>query len=270
MILKLLTRLLLPPKIVSTYTKESISIANKHVLPIIFINFLFGLIVFLTYFSLMFIVFKLAYERQTQEILLGFIGLPIISYFFIGMIRFYLSMVRKSQIKIALFMVGWKKFFNTYILFNIYYFIYIMLIKIMEDINDYEGIMKIRIVLGFFLFLWLLVRLIFSPIFIIEKGYSARRAMKSSFLITSGRTLKTFILILFTSLVFLLGILPLGIGVLYTFGLFMIALIIAYDINLKNKFSRRKKIIHETAVETKRSIEDSSIYNALPLSKETE
>ncbi|MCB1141713.1 MAG: hypothetical protein H7A24_12930 [Leptospiraceae bacterium] len=270
MLLKLLVRLLLPPKILTTYTKESISIANQYLVPIITLNFIFGLIVFWTYFGLMFLVFKLAYERQTQDILLGFIGLPIVCYFFIGMVRFYLALVRKAKIKIALFMVGYKKYFNILILFCLYYSVYVLLIKIIADISEYEGIMKIRIILGFFGFIWIVIRLIFSPIFVIDKGYNARRALKASFLMTSGKTLKTLILILLSITVFLTGAILFAVGIFYTFGLFMIAMVIAYDINLRNRFSRRKKIINETAVETKRALEDSAIFQAIPISKEDE
>ena len=205
----------------------------------------------------MLVVLGYIYERQNQDIVLGFSGIPIISFFSTGLIRFYLALVRKNEIKNNLLLIDWKKVFHIAILFSLYYTLYIILIKIIEDIGEFEGLMKLRILFGIILFIWLLTRLIFSPFFVIDKGYSARKALKSSFLLTSGRTIKTAILIFFSSFFLLTGFLFFVIGVIYTFSLFMIAFVIAYDINLKNRFSRRKKLIQLTALETKKQIEET-------------
>ena len=206
---------------------------------------------------MMFPVLRFVYERQNQDIVLGFSGVIVISFFSIGVIRFYLALVRKSELKTNLLLIDWKKFIHIWILFSLYYSVYIFLIKVVEDLSEYEGIMKIRVVFGIFLFFWLLTRLIFSPFFVVDKGYSARKALKSSFLLTSGRTIKTAILLLFASLFLIIGFLFLGIGIVYSFSLFMIAFVIAYDINLKNRFSRRKKLIQMSAIETRKQINET-------------
>ncbi len=206
---------------------------------------------------MMFPVLRFVYERQNQDIVLGFSGVIVISFFSIGVIRFYLALVRKSEIKTNLLLIDLKKFIHIWILFSLYYSVYIFLIKVVEDLSEYEGIMKIRVIFGIFLFFWLLTRLIFSPFFVVDKGYSARKALKSSFLLTSGRTIKTAILLLFASLFLIIGFLFLGIGVVYSFSLFMIAFVIAYDINLKNRFSRRKKLIQMSAIETRKQINET-------------
>ena len=206
---------------------------------------------------MMFPVLRFVFERQNQDIVLGFSGVIVISFFSIGVIRFYLALVRKSEIKTNLLLIDFKKFIHIWILFSLYYSVYIFLIKVVEDLSEYEGIMKIRVIFGIFLFFWLLTRLIFSPFFVVDKGYSARKALKSSFLLTSGRTIKTAILLLFASLFLIIGFLFLGIGVVYSFSLFMIAFVIAYDINLKNRFSRRKKLIQMSAIETRKQINET-------------
>ena len=206
---------------------------------------------------MMFPVLRFVYERQNQDIVLGFSGVIVISFFSIGIIRFYLALVRKSELKTNLLLIDWKKFIHIWILFSLYYSVYIFLIKVVEDLSEYEGIMKVRVVFGIFLFFWLLTRLIFSPFFVVDKGYSARKALKSSFLLTSGRTIKTAILFLFASLFLIIGFLFLGIGIVYSFSLFMIAFVIAYDINLKNRFSRRKKLIQMSAIETRKQINET-------------
>ncbi len=215
------------------------------------------MIFFFSFFLMMFPILRFVYERQNQDIILGFSGIVFISYFSIGIIRFYLALVRKSEIKTNLLLIDWKKFIHIWILFSLYYTVYILLIKVIEDLSEYEGIMKIRVIFGIFLFFWLLTRLIFSPFFVVDKGYSARKALKSSFLLTSGRTIKTAILLLFSTLFLVSGFLLLGLGIIYSFSLFMIAFVIAYDINLKNRFSRRKKLIQLSAIETRKQINET-------------
>jgi hypothetical protein len=63
--------------------------------------------------------------------------------------------------------------------------------------------------------------------------------------------------LVFASLFLIFGFLFLGIGIIYSFSLFMIAFVIAYDINLKNRFSRRKKLIQMSAIETRKQINET-------------
>jgi len=301
MLLKLLVRLLTPPKIFWNYVKEGTFIAYSNFVSVIAINSLFALAVFINYFSLMFLVFQLAYERKTQDILLGYLGLPAVSFFLCSLIRFHYSLVRKSKVKMDIFLIDYRKYFHVLLLFALYYTLYILFFKMIFEIKELEGIYQIRAIVGIGIFFWIVVRLIFSPFFVIEKGYSARKAMKASFLLTSGRTLKTLMLLFLCLSIFSLVLGSSGyvvfktslyvlrtlksdpsfkniflwissFGILsffclvvcaFCFALVNIAFVMSYDIYLKNRFSKRKKLILEAAIETKRKLEDSGIFQAL-------
>lgn len=298
---KFLIRLLVPPKIVFNYIREGIQIILNNFFPVLSMNSFFGIVVFITYFSLMFFVFEVSYERELQNILLGFLGIPIISFFFCSLVRFHYALVRRSKIKMDVFLIDFRKYFHIFLLFTLYYALYNLAFKAIFDFEELKGLNKLRALLGTGLFFWLVIRLVFSPFFVIEKGYSARKAMKSSFLLTSGRTIKTAILILLAAGIFVLilysfGFLVfevsriayrvtkgstdvfiisswiLGFSVVFifsltiislSFALLNIALVMSYDIYLKNKFSRRKKIIYEAAIQTKRRLEDTGFFHSL-------
>ncbi|MDX1960598.1 MAG: hypothetical protein SFU98_18650 [Leptospiraceae bacterium] len=272
MLLKLFIRLLTPTRILRNYLREAISITNLNIIPILAVNSIFSIIIFFTYFGLMFLVFNFFYERNAQNAVLGFSGIPIIAYFVCSLIRFYLSLVRKSKINITLFTITFKKYYSIVILLVFYYLLYVIYVKVAFEIGEVDGrMLRTQVILGVFVFIWLLVRLIFSPLFVIEKGYSARKAMKASFLLTSGRTIKSFSLIFSSIFIFLSGFF-LGIGFLYTFSLVMVGYILSYDINLKNRFSRRKKLIHQAAIEVKQQLEDTGFFktNSIPENPEKE
>ncbi len=301
MFFKFLVRLLIPPHILFNYMREGLQIVTNNFFPVLVMNSFFLVTVFLTYFSFMFLVFELAYEREIQNILLGFMGIPVISFFFCSLIRFHYGLVRKSKIKMDIFLIDYKKYFHIFLLFNIYYALYNLAFKAIFDFDELEGINKLRAILGISLFFWILVRLIFSPFFVIEKGYSTRRAMKSSFLLTSGRTIKTIVLLFLCLVIFggvffgfgylvfetsrlayktiklnpdfsiailwILGFTVVAIlslvAVSLSFSLLNIAFVMSYDIYLKNRFSRKKKLIYEVAIETKRKLEDSGFFQPI-------
>lgn len=299
--LRVLIRLLIPPRIVSNYIKEGFQIILNNFLPVLTMNAFFIVIVSLTYFLLMFVVFQIAYERETQNILLGFLGIPITSFFFCSLIRFHYALVRKSKIKMEILLVDFRKYFHVFLLFTLYYALYNLAFKAIFEFDELDLMNKLRAIAGIGFFFWIVVRLVFSPFFVVEKGYSARKAMKSSFLLTSGRTIKTLVLILLSSGFFLMisscvGFFVfevsrtayrftkgssellliaswiLGFSVLFLFSLVVvsiafallnIALVMSYDIFLKNRFSRRKQIVYEAAIETKRKLEDTGFFQAL-------
>ena len=123
-----------------------------------------------------------------------------------------------------------------------------------------------------------------------DADYNARQAMKASFLLTSGKTFKT-ISLLTISVIFLVGglifnialsfivheiifvlnsysIYQIGIPIIilgsaYPFSLIIISFVMSYDINMKNKYSRRKILITQAAVIVKRKLEDTNIFEAI-------
>ena len=283
MLFKLLLRLLTPPRIFFRYLMESLRITNENLIPVLTVNLFFGLIAFFTYFTLMFLVFRISYERFYQNILLGYLGIPPVTYFLCGLLRFYLSLVRKSKINLELWLIDFRKFLQMFFLFIIYYSLYVLYIKILDDFREFEGIIQIRVLLGAVVFAWIIVRMIFAPFFVIDRGYTVRKALRSSLLLTSGRTVKTFFLLFAVSVPFfpvLAGLYLLfngnyaahiiiissvlfSIYILYFFSPALIALVLSFDIYLKNRFSRRRKLINEAAVDTKKILEDSGIFTVV-------
>ncbi len=287
---KVLVKLFTPPQIVINYVKESMAIAHKSFLITTLASLLFTLLLSTTYFSMIFLVFAIAYERETQNMLLGYLSLPIVSFFVCGFIRFYLRLVRGLSVNLKILFLGHKRYFQILLLLAAYYSLYILLFKIAFFIKDYDKIMQIRILMGVVLFFWTIARLIFAPFFVIDADYSAREAMKASFLMTSGKTFKTFSL-LTISVIFLIGglifnialsfiiheilfvlqtfaIYQIGIPIIilgsaYPFSLIIIAFVVSYDINLKNKYSRRKHLITQAAVIVKRKLEDTNIFETV-------
>ena len=81
---KVLVKLFTPPQIVINYVKESMAIAHKSLLMTTLASLLFTLLLSATYFSMIFLVFMIAYERETQNMLLGYLSLPIVSFFVCG------------------------------------------------------------------------------------------------------------------------------------------------------------------------------------------
>lgn len=253
---RVLTRLFTPLGIFVKYLKESSRLLNDNLWNVIAVNVMFGLIVTISLTAVMFLVFELSPIRSVQIVLLGYLHLPITCYFVVGLLRFYVAIARKQPASFTLLFKGSKKYFHMLVLFMIYYTLYVLLVKIIADFKFYEGIIQIRLLVGFFFFFWLLVRFFYAPLFVIVyDNCTPRQAMRSSFVITSGRMLKTFILILFFLGVFISGLAFFVVGVAYTFGLSMIIFVMAYDIILKNEFSLRKKLINEVAVKTKKNVD---------------
>ena len=254
---KVLTRLFTPAGIFVTYLQESARILNQNLLNAIIVNIAFGAIITATHVAIMFLAFELSPVKSIQAILLGYINLPITSFFLVGLIRFYTKVARKEPASFTLLFRGYRNYFQMFVLFVVYYTLYILLVKIISDYKFYEGVIQIRLILGVFFFFWLLLRFIFAPLFVVnEENCRARQAMKNSFALTSGRTIKTFLLIIFVLTVFASGFPVFLIGIVYTFGLSMIILVIAFDINLKNEYSYRRKLIDEVAVKTKKNIDE--------------
>ncbi len=287
---KVLVKLFTPPQIVINYVKESVAVAHKNFLITIAASLIFTLILSATYFSMIYLVFLIAYERETQNMLLGYLSLPIVTYFVCGFIRFYLRLVRGLKVNLKILFAGHKGYFQILILLAAYYSLYILLFKVAFFMKDYDRIMQIRIIMGLVLFFWSISRLIYSPFFVIDADFNARQAMKASFLLTSGKTFNTFSLLMI-SVMFLVGglifnialsfviheiifvlnsysIYQIGIPIIilgsaYPFSLIIIAFVMSYDINLKNKYSRRKILITQAAVIVKRKLEETNIFEAV-------
>lgn len=285
---KVLVKLLTPFQILFNYLKESVKITHKNWLQTFLFTTSFILIFTAIYLFLMFPILNLVFDRENQDMLLGFTSIPFLSYFISGFIRYYLRLVRDLPVNMKYLFIGHKRFIQIFIILTLYYILYILLIKITSSIQDFDKIMQIRILLGVILFFILISRLIYSPFFVIDADYNARDAMRSSFLLTSGRTAKNFTLLSFAILL-ILSFLTLSILIsyllfqlvslfdvyniykvwvpliiltsAYPLSIIMVAFVLNYDIHLKNKYSKRKEIITLAAVVVKKKIEDSNLIS---------
>lgn len=258
--IKMLTRLFTPPRIFVNYARESIDITRKSFAGVLFVNLIFVMALTAAHLIIMYYgILKLPYERRIQTILLGYSTLPFTAYFSCGLLRYYIALGRRLPVRSLLIFKGDKMYLQMLLLGIFYYSLFVLLFKVALDLSVYQGIInetviKARIILGAGFFIWLLIRLIYSPFFIIDQEQSLRQAIKSSLLLTSGMTIRTMFLILFTTIAFFSGILVFGIGILITFALAMVAFVLSYDIRLKNKYSRKKKIINQAAIKTRKDI----------------
>ncbi len=285
---KVLVKLFTPAQIFTNYLKESIKISHKNLIQTFCFTTLFIVILTSIYIALMFPILNLVFDRENQDMILGFGSIPFLSYFISGFIRYYLRLVRDLPVNIKYLFIGHKRFIQIFIILTLYYVLYILLIKITSSIQDFDKIMQIRILLGVVLFFILVSRLIYSPFFVIDADYNARDAMRSSFLLTSGRTAKNFTLLGFSILLILAflslsiflsyllfqianlfnvyNIYHIGVPLIiltsaYPLSLIIIAFVLNYDIHLKNKYSKRKEIITKAAIIVKKKLEDSNLIS---------
>lgn len=283
---KVLIKIFTPAQIFLNYLKESVKIAHQYFWKTYLFTMSFILISTLIYSLLMIPIVKLIFDRENQDMILGFSSIPFLSFFVSGFIRYFLRLVRGQTVSLKYLFSGHKKFLQIFIILTTYYILYILLLKITANIQDYDRIMQIRIFLGVILFFITISRLIYSPFFVIDADYNARKSFKSSFLLTSGKTTKTFTLLGFSILMILsflfisifisffifkivellniYNIYHIGVPFIiftspYPFSIIMIAFILNYDIHLKNRYSKRKFIITQASVIVKNKLEDSNM-----------
>lgn len=279
--IKTLVKILNPPKIIANFFKESAEVTGRHLFLTLLFNVLFSIVLFVIYFVLMLAAINLVYERKNQNLLLGYMSIPFVSYFACGVIRYYLRLVRKLPVTWKILFKGHRGYIHIVIIFLGYYSLYVLFFKALFEIGDYDLMMQLRLLTGAGFFFWITVRLIFATFFVIDADYSFKQAIKASLLLTSGRTIKTLALLSISSVVLLSGIV-LSVGAsyilrniftiethvyilvsfpfiysfaIYAMGLVMSSFVMSYDINLNNKYSRRKKLITEAALITKQKIE---------------
>ena len=234
-------RVMLAPEALRNYIRESAQLTHGRFFRVFSANLIFALLVIGAHVVLMFQVLG-SRPRGEQNIMLGYLTLPVTTFALSGILRFYLDLVRGQAAHISLVFQGWKSYLNLFLLLVVYYSLYVLLFKIVFTIGDYKTIIQIRIVLGLLFFIWLFARLLFAPLFVVDGGFGAKEAIKRSFFLTSGRTIKTLVLISTYLLVLFGGLLGFVLGILYTFALVVNAYVMTYDIYLGNEYSRHKRI----------------------------
>ncbi|MCE9499823.1 MAG: hypothetical protein K8R21_04900 [Leptospira sp.] len=242
MLRKLFHDLVAAPVLLKNFIGESVEITRIQLPVILRANFYFSIVLIIVHFGMMFLVFKIAYERSYQNLLLGFFTLPVTSYMLNGLLRFYLAMVREQQTSYSMIFQGYKNYLAIFLFALCYYVLYNVLFKLAFEFGEQTFLFQVRIGMGVILFFWLLARMAFTPIFIIEENLNIKEAIKRSFMFTSGKSTIT-IFFTFTG-IFLLGagVLIIFIGVLYSMAIAICMYVLLYDVYAENKFSRKKRI----------------------------
>lgn len=200
---------------------------------------LFGLIMTGVHLAAIQLVLAVVHMRDQQNVLLSVLTLPFTAYFLGGLIQFMNRLVRDADGPLQspawrlLFLTDLRRYWHMLLFLVYYYFLYVLLVKVVVDINEHQGLIQIRLVAGLCLFLWLMARLIFAPLFVIDGGLGVRAALKSSYLLTTGRTRRTLLLSLSFLATLWLGVLAAGVGAVYTLALVLTGLILVFD-NYRN------------------------------------
>ncbi|MCR9144614.1 MAG: hypothetical protein NXI24_20415 [bacterium] len=193
---------------------------------------IFGVIMTGIHLAAIQIVLSVVHMRDQQNVLLSVLTLPFTAYFLGGLVQFMLRLVREPEVPTAwrwLFLTDPRRYLHMLLFLVYYYFLYVVLVKVTVDFNEYQGLIQIRLVAGLFLFLWLMARLIFAPLYVIDQGLGVRAALKSSYLLTTGRTRRTLLLSLAFLATLWLGVFAAGIGAIYTLAIVLCGVILLFD-----------------------------------------
>lgn len=183
----------------------------------------------LVHFAMMFVAFQITYIRLYQQIILVVFSLPVTVWVFCGLLRFYVTVYRNKPLAFRLHLPGLRAYTNIMLFCLIYYGLYVLLVKVVLNFRDYNGIIQIRIVLGLLVFLWIQTRLLFVPLLIIRQNITLRDAINASYQMTSKRTTKTLMLFFVFFLIFTFGIVSLIVGVIYTLSMAMLGYVAVFN-----------------------------------------
>lgn len=204
----------LPPRVLFNYVIEAWRILLGNSGYALSAAAAMGLVVAGAYFLSLQATLQLAYERYSQEVLLTLLALPVTALALGLLARMFLQLARHERFRLRLTIFGWRAYLWLLLWVFCYYVTYLTLFQAAldwEDLPALKGaIMQLRLALGFALFLWLLARMVFAPAYILEERLNLRAALKQSYLLTSGRTLKTLAFILMGMAALGLGWLPLA------------------------------------------------------------
>lgn len=182
------------------------------------------------------LVLSVVHVREQQNVLLSVLTLPFTAYFLGGLIRFFAILVRDPSAPAPwrlLFLTDLRRYWHMLLFLVYYYFLYVTLVKVVVEIPEYQGIIQIRLVAGLCLFLWLVARLVFAPLYIIDEGLAVRAAIKNSYMLTTGRTRRTLLLSLTFLAVLWLGVFAVGVGAIYTLAISLTGVVLLFD-NYRN------------------------------------
>ncbi len=183
----------------------------------------------ITYSLSIFVVFRITYVREYQQILLNIAAMPVTAYLVTVLLKWHGQFSRgqdpdwKAALKPSLAYV------HIFVLCLAYYLLYVLLVKAMFDYEESPILIQMRTFGGFLLFLWAGTRVCFSFLYALEDSLNFKDAIKASFLTTSGRFWRTFGWVFLAMLLVVAGLLALGIGIVYALPLVAFLYIRLFD-----------------------------------------
>lgn len=229
-----------PPLSAGEILGRARAILHANLYSVLIVNALFGLLALIAYtasllFVMEFLVGELAwtYREDYQNALLSLLALPVITYGITGLLHFYTRLARGEKPDWSILFQYHRGYIYMLLFWLCYYVLYFFLVRVAVrgalEPERFELEILVRMAAGFLFFLWLFVRLMFAPQFIVDGRSNLRQASRRSWMLTSGRTRRTAWLTLFFLVVAMVGVLFLGAGAVYTFGLAMLAYALVFD-----------------------------------------
>ncbi|MCB1318774.1 MAG: hypothetical protein KDK34_00895, partial [Leptospiraceae bacterium] len=188
------------PRLIRNYVRESRLLAREFMMPVLVANASAGLLLIIIHTLLVPFVLYLTYDRTYQNILLMLFSLPFTGYILSGAILYYRELVRNGQARIKLLFTGYRIYPLVLLFSYIAYGLYRLLLFPAINLPGQELIIQLRLIFTALLFIWLVARLIFAPLFFAEESIGLKESIKKSFFLTSGRTIYTTALVLFFTL----------------------------------------------------------------------
>ena len=203
---------------------------------------------------------SLVHVREEQNVLLSVFTLPFTTYFLAGLLQFFIALIRDpatARLRL-LFLTDLRRYWHMLLFLMYYYFLYVLLVKVVVDFYEYTGLIQIRMIAGLGLFLWLVARLIFAPLYIIDEGLDARAAIKSSYLLTTRRTRRTLLVCITGLIILWLGVFALGVGVVYTLAVVVTVSVLLFDNYRNDPDAARRLQLIEFGVHGRKSAKKNS------------
>jgi hypothetical protein len=231
-------------RIIRNYFRMAHSLVRRRWRQALGATALFGLVLAGVYLAAIQLVLYLVHIREQQSILLRIVTLPFSAYALGALLQFFTRLVRAPDATgfRDLLLKSPRRYLHLALCLAYYYALYVLLLRVVIDIERYEGIIQIRMIAGAGLFVWLLARLAFAPLYIVDQDQDVRTAIRNSYLLTTRRTRRTLALVLVSLLVLWLGVLALGIGAVYTLALVLCVAVLLFD-NYRNAPAARQRLL---------------------------
>ncbi|MCE9597599.1 MAG: hypothetical protein K8S54_06485 [Spirochaetia bacterium] len=184
----------------------------------------FCLLLAIVYGIGVFVVIRITYIREYQNILLNVVVLPFLAYFLGGLLQFFRERTRGQTPEWILLLKGHRHYFRVLLYCAIYYAAYRFLIRSAIGIEDLSLDLRIRMIVGIPLFIWVVTRVSFAFAFVTEQNVGPKTGIKSSFILTGGRFWRTLIALF--PLPVAIAVPGLMIGLLPHWGLVVLAILI--------------------------------------------